>query len=310
MKQSPPRVKVCIPYYESLPEPAVMLNEHLIRSGIPGYLVILSKRQTAIITFSRNELADANDGFDYDYIFFVDSDVGYSEEEMNRPVQLNFDGRKIVVAKIIAQMKQILDHGLNICGGFYCSRKAPYAPMVFKKNPADPMGYVSIADFPDSGVHEIDAIGTGFLCIKRPVIEAFHSRARERLAMAENARKAVQLIGEALEGQPEKKQHLSRIAEYIETANPGAYPPFWLDAFYQPEKRAWRNVGEDIYFCREAQKMGYKLYCDFQIQLGHMTTRFIKPEIYKGTHQAAFVEVLKKAQMAEEAFKIAAGDSK
>ena len=271
-RQSKPIVKICIPYYESLPSEMMELCQQIIMGGIPGYRAALWHKQGTIIQFMRNEAIYDTPELDWDFLFFIDDDLGFQSEAFREKVIVDDAGKKYEVYYMVSLIKQILDHDLNICGGYYCQRNNPYLPLVFKKLYPDLPGgpWVNIVRPPDKGVIEVDGLATGFLCIKREVFDAFESRRLENLKIAakfEKWRKNNPICPE--------------IEEYLNICKPMIDSPFRTDNIYDPSKDKWVDIGEDMYFCGEAQKLGYKIYCDFSVQLGHMVKKYQTPAQYK-----------------------------
>lgn len=283
-----PIVKVCIPFYRSVANPTMSLIDFLNTRGIPGYRVATVRRETTIIHFSRNELVAEPKGFTWDYLFFIDDDTGYLPEPGNQ----DKDG----VPKPIAMMKKILDHRLDICGGLYVSRGKPHPPLIYKKMPLGNGGsktqtYHHIYDYPENEVIEVDGIGTGWLCIKHDV---FYKIEQDRI----RRNKAHNRYLQWLKDNPGAFEELpSKVQRFLEEAKPDVTPPFWVDYIfdeYAGEKGEWANVGEDIHFCKQAQKSGFKIYCDTSVQPGHQMIQMMTPSMYKYAYMSDAVEMEKR----------------
>lgn len=273
-----PIVRVCIPYYDGLPEPAVMLNEQLIQWGIPGYDVHVHKQQSTIIQFARNEMVE-EDGAPYEYIFFVDSDVGFSNQILKQPTP---NGLPIM----IDFMKRILDHKLNICGGVYPKRKPPHEPTVYRH--IGGTTFQTILDFPDEGVEEVGGLATGFLCIKKEVFVRMRKHLLDVEKKTKAADKAMVALTKLLHDLPPDMPRYNNIMDKFdilkkgyEHMDPALYPPFWLKYINDPFQKRWRFMGEDLFFCMYARQLGFKIYCDFSVQLGHQSIYFADPGKYK-----------------------------
>ncbi|MEW6014163.1 MAG: hypothetical protein AB1690_02450 [Candidatus Zixiibacteriota bacterium] len=270
-------MKICIPYYDSLPQQMIEFRDVLLNGGIPGYQIMVDTQEGALIHFLRNEFVTDTPQLQWDFLFFLDDDMGFQKEEFRSNTVVDFEGKKLALPYMLELMKRILDHNLNICGGLYCQRGAPYLPQVFKLAIPDRQEgpWINILNPPDEGVLEVDAIGTGFLCIKRQVFDAFSAEHERRLIIKRNYENFLKDNPEVLRGLSEE------LKKYLEIAKPQINPPFWFDHVYDPTRGTWGDVGEDIYFCREAQKLGFKIYCDFSVQLGHMTLSYRTPAQYK-----------------------------
>jgi len=274
-----PKVKICIPYYESLCPQIVELGEQLITGGIPGYDAALWRKEGTIIQFLRNQAIDDTPELDWDFLFFIDDDIGFPIEDFRKTTIVWHDGKQYEIYYMVALIKQILDHNLNICGGYYTARANPYLPLVYKR--LDPNllegPWIQILKPPDKGMVEVDAIATGFLCIKRNVFEAFEQRRQKTIKIRDEFEK---WKAENLDKIPPEVQ------KYLSVCKPEINSPFWIDSIYDPTNQKWVDVGEDIYFCREAQKLGFKIYCDFSVGLGHLTHKYQTPEAYKHAFMA------------------------
>ena len=60
----------------------------------------------------------------------------------------------------------------------------------------------------------------------------------------------------------------------------------WFE--YEPIKESpdCHMATEDIVFCRNAKKLGYKIYCDGGIPCGHVGSFVVTPVVFKGQKQA------------------------
>ena len=268
-----PIVKVCIPYYHTWPTPAMVLIEQLVQIGIPGYDVHIFKQETTIIEFARNDLASDPPDMDYDFLFFVDADIGFETAIMTAP---NPTGLPIM----ISHMKQILDHRLNICGGLYVMRKPPHMPNAMRH--VEREIYTPILDAPDNGLREVGALGTGFLAIKKKVFDHIRCRNEANVKYWENGRTAIEKLWEKAKesDDSESMAYLKRIKEMFQRSMPKVFPPFWVHYMWDHFKKERRQMGEDIYFCHQARELGFKIYCDFSVQLGHQSIYFATPDKY------------------------------
>ena len=270
-----PRVKVAIPYFRNVGQTACILMHQLATFGLPGYDVHVDARPGCFIHLTRTEMVSRDD---FDYIFFFDDDMGFSTDAMHEMVEVEVGKNKFSVPIIIAYMKQILDHKKEICGGVYVNRTAPFAPQVYKKD--DGGRYVSILDIPKKGLEEVDAIATGFLCIKQ---EVFHR-------MMEDFTEKVQLDKRYkywLEKKPEEYEALpDQVKDYLKIARSTLYPPFWLDNIWDETKKCFTPVGEDIYFCREAARLGFKIFADYGVRVGHESSMYVTAETYETNYKA------------------------
>lgn len=52
-------------------------------------------------------------------------------------------------------------------------------------------------------------------------------------------------------------------------------PAPWFNSYYKNFTEHIESVGEDVDFCEKVKKIGYKIYCDPKINLGHEKTRVL-----------------------------------
>jgi glycosyltransferase involved in cell wall biosynthesis len=285
-----PLVVVGMPFYKSIPHPNILLRAHLQSTGIPGYRTVIRDLPSTIIVMARNDALEEIVGHRWDYLFFIDDDIGFPAAEMyEQTLVKGADGKDYQVSKVVALMKRILDNNLNICGGLYCQRGAPHMPLAFKKYTKDGAEtYVWIVEPPTDGIEEVDAVATGFLCFKREVIDSFKQREAERIEL----RRRYLDWRQGAEADGTYRTLPAVLRDYLDISRADITPPFWIDYNYDPVKGTWSHVGEDIYFCREAQKLGYKIHVDWGVQLGHQRESFITPNGYRH----AFMDEAKKKQ--------------
>lgn len=268
-KKKKPVVKIAIPFYDHLPEQCIFWLENMFSQGMPGYDVFVVKRHSTIIQFARNELVVEPKQLDWDFLFFIDDDVGFLPQEAGERDLNN-------LVKPISLMKVILDHNLDICGGLYCSRGKPYPPLIFKELSAidknnNPI-YTHYLDYPLDKLIKVDAIGTGWLCIKKRVFDKFDEEMARREKVRDNY----------LDWSKKNAEKLQKpLREYLNISKAEINPPFWLDLVWDESKGEYAKVGEDIYFCREAKKLGFDIWCDTRVKLGHETKIMITPDDYQ-----------------------------
>jgi len=143
----------------------------------------------------------------YDYLFFMDSDMTFPPDTLDR----------------------LLNHNKDIVGGFYVRKKKGFLPNAFKLGFHENGKVMTefVTDF-----REVEAIGTGCLLIKTDVFKN------------------------------------------IETP--------WFH--YKPTLGSpdHHMVTEDIVFCENAKKAGYKIYCDGTIACGHVGSFIVTPVLMDG----------------------------
>ena len=97
--------------------------------------------QGSLLHFQRNNLVQKAVDEEADYLFFVDSDVGFPQD---------------TVKKLVAHKKEIVS-------GLYFSKILPFLPVLYTK--LKKKGYVQRIEYPE-GLFETDAVGAGCLLIK------------------------------------------------------------------------------------------------------------------------------------------------
>lgn len=159
----------------------------------------------SIISSGRNAIAEKCNA---DYLMFIDSDIIFPPYG---------------VMKLVERDKDII-------GGVYYAKSTPNQPIVYTKNGNEK--YEHINDLPKEPF-ECDGIGTGFLLIKKRVLEAFTPEVVRKL------------------GKP----------------------------FNMYQKKDGTEQGEDLAFCRRAKALGFSIWADPTIPLGH-----VGGEIYRSNH--------------------------
>jgi hypothetical protein len=210
-----PTVLIATPILRGQLEPEYLhslmaTRRHLYQRQI-GHNII--SNECSLISAGRNEMCQAwVNQTNADYLMFIDSDMQFPPYGVGRLVRRDVD----------------------VIGGVYFRKEAEARPLVFDYN-ADGM-FETIQDVPADHVFECDGIGTGFMLIKRKVIESF-------------------------------------TAEVTKTIG----NPFGIG--FGP---TGREEGEDLSFCRRVQKLGFKVWADPTIPLGHLGKIAYTRQNYEG----------------------------
>lgn len=159
----------------------------------------------ALVSSGRNAIAEKCSA---DYLMFVDSDIVFAP----------------------AAIWKLIERDKDIIGGIYYGKATPNQPIVYRLNGRDK--YEHINEF-GKEPFECDGLGTGFMLIKKRVLEAFTPEVVKRL------------------GKP----------------------------FNMYQKADGTEQGEDLAFCRRAKSLGFKVWADPSISLGH-----VGGEIYRANH--------------------------
>jgi GT2 family glycosyltransferase len=158
---------------------------------------------------ARNKIVHRAIEENFDYVFFMDSDMEFPPNTLDR----------------------LLNRSKDIVGGFYTRKKKGFLPNAFRLgfSEGDKLLTEFISDF-----REVEAIGTGCLLIKTDVFRKI------------------------------KK------------------PWFYYETTNSPD---CHMSTEDIVFCRNAKKAGYKIYCDGEIACGHVGSFIVTPIVVDGVQQ-------------------------
>lgn len=137
-----------------------------------------------------------------EYLFFIDSDIIFQPWHLDR----------------------IVAHGLPICGGVYFKKRAILDPVIERK-----MG----EEDPVTKLMKVGSCGTGFMCIRRDVLEKMIEKFPDIAYMGDP--------------DPEKR---------------------WDFFPFGAVKNSYRS--EDWYFCDRARECGFDVHVDCSVQLGHV----------------------------------------
>lgn len=107
----------------------------------------------SLIYDSRNQLAAKAIQMNYDYVFWLDSDMVFPTDTL------------VYMHKVMAE------NNLDILSGLYFRRRPPYSPVLFDKFEIDDSGchWTEFEDIPDS-LFEIGACGFGCVLMKTSVL--------------------------------------------------------------------------------------------------------------------------------------------
>ena len=151
------KILIGVPHYSGIPGKFVVnitnMSLHLVDKG---YAVNTFYSQGTIISSQRNKIAQAVVDEEYDHLFFVDCDMVFAPQEINKLLEMDVD----------------------IVGGLYYARRPKHRPLAFKD--FDGLHYIGMKQ------HEIDAhkgqpfkcfgVGTGFLLIKGKVLKKMYEK--------------------------------------------------------------------------------------------------------------------------------------
>jgi hypothetical protein len=228
-----------------------LLSTITAASDIGMKIVMGTVINESLITRARNELVKYFLMSNATHLFFIDADISFTPDDFFR--LLLHDKDVVVGAYPLKGLKW--EAALELPSG---STVRDYQKAVVK--------YAVNAKFPDEehekagqlpivdGLIEVHDAGTGFMCIRRGVIE----RMIEAYPEIRNVKEAGHLINEQDDG--------FRWAIF--------------DTFIDEDER---YLSEDYAFCRRWQRLGGKVWMDPTIELAHMGTyrfegrRFVEP---------------------------------
>jgi hypothetical protein len=211
------------PYLRSMME----MTAFLAKSNIAYSFASLANE--SLVTRARNKLVKQFLNTDATHLFFIDSDIRFSFAD---PIKMVLQDKEVVVGAYPVK-SQNLD---RLVGKRFSSEEEIRKTMsryvtnfVFESPEAEAAGELAVVD----GLVEVYDAGTGFMCIKRDVIEKM------------------------IEAYPETEYIPERDTE-----------PSWalFDTMIDDDKR---YLSEDYTFCRRWQKMGGKVWLDPNVRLDH-----------------------------------------
>lgn len=109
--------------------------------------------QSTYIDQGRNAIAQTVFHSDYDYWMSLDTDVAL----------LNSREDNII--------KRLIESDKDFVSGIYVNRKFPHHPQIYKMNEGET--FDAILDYPEDKPFEVDAVGAGFIFMKKVVLDTF-----------------------------------------------------------------------------------------------------------------------------------------
>lgn len=206
------------------------LRLELVRAGVEHDWLIGTNE--SLITRARNEMTASFLKSSHTHMFWLDADIEFAAEDIQKVWNLDAD----------------------IGVGVYAMKKRDKQWFAAWKDGA------LIKDLDQfHGPIEVDYAGTGFMCIKREVVEKVIQYRKDR---AEKAERLVELARD-----DEERGLLSEMAEGMAatyTGNLGEAP-----AIYMTPVHLGGLESEDYFFCRIAREAGYKVMMDPSVRLRH-----------------------------------------
>lgn len=255
------RIMIATPHMEYMHGPYVYAALGLIRPMLSEYFFM----SFTYLDEARNEAARKLMETQCSHLLFIDSDMKWPSDTLLR----------------------LYNHDKDVVGSRYYMRKMPFSPVAYWKNPDGT--YRSIENEANgTGLLEIDMIGMGVTLIKRQVIEAFwgtewcekhgcgvHGYLKDhnwKTCKCTTCIKKGACNTHALTHRTMK--HKVPVAECRQYA-PVKITPFKLGL----------GFGEDTFFCKEAQKLGTKIFVDLDLWTPHMTRAAVRQKVVQSQYQ-------------------------
>lgn len=218
--QSRTLISIAVPFRRGdfQPEFIASLARTLIEAESLGFKFEYLAQEGCLLWEQRNRLARAATG---DYLLFADSDMIWQHQDVTALLALNKD----------------------IAGGLCCLKFSPFSLTVLEEKEKGILR--NMAQVP-AEPFMCAAIGTGFLLIRRRVLETM-------------------LAPEFID------QH--------------GYPfdPWWNQWWRFAEPFATSTwAPEDINFCLKARQAGFEVWCHPQVRLGHVGSFVFHPDLFAG----------------------------
>lgn len=194
----------------------------------------------SLVTRARNELVKHFLQTDSTHLFFIDADIEFSAEDV---YALLLHDKEVVVGAY--PLKKIRWEGLTTVDVSDVEQAkgavADYViNMKFKDKESEKAGKMDVVD----GLIEVHDAGTGFMCIKRSVIEKM------------------------IESYPQTRY--VKEGKYPDKSKDDGVRWALFDTMIEPDSE--RYLSEDYTFCRRWQSIGGKIWLDPHVTLSHIGT--------------------------------------
>ncbi len=214
-----------------------------------------------------------------------------------------------VVPENTMALPMLLKHDLPVVSGLYFNRGYPHAPQMYEaaQEPGLRGRYWPIFDWNADEMVEADAVGGGFLLIKREVVEKLMAKPSEWNPVGpyeEDIQARMLKLFQTLRDPQEWAKAMTLLDAEIEhwMRRPGGRLFHWS---------LTGDKGEDFFFCEKVKAAGYKIMVDTAVRARHMTEvpigenhwRQVRPMIHKhdprlavGTHETDRLKELKEVE--------------
>lgn len=232
------RVAICTPtpgYIHARTATALMAMT--AAAGAAGLGLMSLTLEGSMITKSRNDIVDMALKHDADYLLFVDGDMIFPPDTLQR----------------------LLSHQKDIVGATYCKRVPPFETLgkIFPRNGADD---VSMEEFAKGGLFEAALMPGGLMLIKADVF-----RKVPRLWYFETYKSPGATGTEAMK-EYIRYNFAREVPEEVLSSLDGTALSRWLDEDRDlPGAYEYEYFSEDYNFCRKARRTGFKIFCDLSL---------------------------------------------
>ena len=173
----------------------------------------------------------------------------------------------------------LYEHDKDICSALYYMRAWPYSPVAYWNNLDGT--YRSIEnDANAGGLLQVDMVGAGFLLIKRHVIEAFWDTDMGQKIDCGRVHNLKQCLCRTCLRAPDKCNwfpvaHGGDTCVKIGTPSCPRYSPRRIEPFLK------KDFGEDVFFCRQATRLGFEVWVDLDLVARHVTSASVIHKTYQ-----------------------------
>ena len=202
------KIMIAVPCMDQVPTP-FCLSLAMIRKP-EGDEFACATRMGSLVYNARNDLALQAITTEFDYVFWLDSDMVFSQDIL------------------IRMLKTARENDLDFLSGLYFRRTQPFTPVAFDHLEVNEDGECEWSEFEElpQSLFEVGGCGFGCVLIKTKVLEDVHDK--------------------------------------------------FVDMFMPIS-----HMGEDLSFCWRARQLGYKIWMDPTITLGHVGYSVINRKFYE-----------------------------
>lgn len=196
-----------------------------------------------------------------DYLMIIDSDMTFAPD---------------AVTKLISYEKDIIS-------GLAFTKKPPYNPvMQVRSESSDLDEYNFVVNWVDNSMVKVDNVGTAFLLIKRKVLETIEGPWFCHISSIDAAKlKASDKLILQLKGGMSVDLALAQYNKIVDLAYDRQEIHRQNKIKNNQNYKGPSVVGSDYFFCKKAVKVGFEIWVDTSIKLGHLGEWEFDIEDYK-----------------------------